>query len=129
MCLRFRANLCQLLKDPVILGPAIRITGAIFGYRADKNGRCANHFRPTHGDRKEVSIAKRNVGYRNRISDHWFVRLILGHIQALIRKRGPSDRLQMIQLHYQPLAYPKEIGKRFECRSFAPLGTLAIAGM
>src|SRR5207237_6730472 len=61
---RSRAN--ELLKHAVIFRPAIWIAGAVFRYRANKNGAGPNHFRPAHGHGKKMRIAKRNVGRSNR---------------------------------------------------------------
>ena len=57
------------------------------------------------------------------------MRLAFRHAHALVGQRRTADLLEVIELHHQPLAHPKEIGDGIERRALAALGALAVTGV
>ncbi len=63
--LRARSFAHQLLKDSVILRPAIRIAGTILRNGPNEYRRGPNDLRPAYRNRKEMSVTKWDVSGRN----------------------------------------------------------------
>src|SRR5260370_14405051 len=62
-CFRPHADAYQFLKCPVILRPAVRVSGTVLFDDADVDSLRANGFSPTHRHGKKMRVSKPHLGH------------------------------------------------------------------